>query len=393
MFRQFDRSAMKVRRPRRSSFAIRPAYDALEGRQLLSVPAAVSPLATPARAEGALVGRATLDAALRHHRDQAGVPAHVIKLNYRNFPKAKQPGPTVTVIGHVAAGSYEFTNFDGPLPANSTAASTTMLGISNRGTTIGYSTDLKQYSNYLNFTANPLKSNSASTLTFKGLAYASADAINSAGTVVGGDENDAFYESRGRLQTFIPPGGTYADAFGINDRGTIVGNYSIGNAGPGFIRVNANRFITINPPSDSTDLNATGINNNGLVVGYYYYHVGPRYVTRGFLANEKSARNGAITATPIPDPTIPHELGATVVFSVIYGVNDKGIAVGDYEDSLNGLHGFLYNTKTGQYTFLDDPSGRAATSITGITDSGEITGDYFDRKGLSHGFVAVPIKH
>jgi uncharacterized membrane protein len=327
------------------------------------------------------------------HCDQAGVPAHVVKANDRNFPKAKQPGPTVTVIGHVAAGSYEFTNFDGPLPEKSTATVTTISGISNRGTTIGYSTDSKQYSNYLNFTANPLKSNSASTLVFKGLQYAGADAINSAGTIVGGDENAAFYESRGRLKTFIPPGGTYADAFGINDRGTIVGNYSIGNAGPGFIRVNANRFITINPPSGSTDLNASGINNKGLVVGYYYYYVGRRQETRGFVANEKSARNGAITATPIPDPTIPHELGATVVDSGFYGINDKGIAVGYCYDSFSDLHGFLYNTKTGQYTFLDEPSGGGSTSITGITNSGEITGDYIDRKGLSHGFVAVPIKH
>jgi hypothetical protein len=350
----------------------------------------VLPPATPA--PGALLGRALLDAALPHHRDHARVPAHVVKVNYPDFPQAKQPGPTITVIGHVAAGSYEFTNFDGPPPEKSTAALTLMLGISNRGTTVGHSTDQEHYLNRLQFTANPLKSNSASTLIFNGLPYATPFGINSAGTVVGDDGNfNAFYESRGKLKTFIPPGGTAATAFGINDRGTIVGHYSIGNAGPGFIRVNANRFITINPPSGSTSANATGIDNKGLVVGYYY--VGPGITPHGFLANEKNARKGAITATPIPDPTIPHELGATVVCSAVYGINDKGIAVGDYGDSFSGFHGFLYNTRTGQYTFVDDPSGGGTTLITGITDSGEITGDYLDAKGLFNGFVAVPIKH
>ena len=55
----------------------------------------------------------------------------------------------------------------------------------------------------------------------------------------------------------------------------------------------------------------------------------------------------------------------------------------------------VYNTNTGKYTFLDDPSeafdnGVEVTQITGITNSGEITGFYSDANGVFHGFVATP---
>ena len=68
--------------------------------------------------------------------------------------------------------------------------------------------------------------------------------------------------------------------------------------------------------------------------------------------------------------------------------------MGYYGDSTTSQHGFLYNTKTGQYTFLDDPSeafdnGVEVTQITGITNSGEITGFYSDANGVFHGFVAT----
>ena len=69
--------------------------------------------------------------------------------------------------------------------------------------------------------------------------------------------------------------------------------------------------------------------------------------------------------------------------------------MGYYGDSTTSQHGFLYNTNTGQYTFLDDPSeafnnGVEVTQITGITNSGEITGFYSDANGVFHGFVANP---
>ena len=152
--------------------------------------------------------------------------------------------------------------------------------------------------------------------------------------------------------------------------------------------------LTINAPSGPNVVNAQGINNKGLVVGFY---VGTDGQVHGFMASQGAAKNGTLTATAIADPTIPAvagEPGATFVFSQILGINDQGIAVGYYGDSTTSQHGFLYNTRAGHYTFLDDPSeafhdGVEVTQITGITNSGEITGFYSDANGVFHGFVAT----
>jgi len=176
----------------------------------------------------------------------------------------------------------------------------------------------------------------------------------------------------------------------------IVGQYTTAaGTTPGFVRLNNGKsFITINAPSGPDIVNAQSINNNGLVVGFY---VGADGQDHGFTANVKNLKGGTITATPIADPSIPRvlgEIGATFVFSQVLGVNDKGIAVGYYGDSTTSQHGFLYNTKSGVYTFLDDPAeqfnnGVEVTQVTGITNSGEISGFYTDVVGVAHGFVAT----
>ena len=228
----------------------------------------------------------------------------------------------------------------------------------------------------------------------------SANGINSAGTVVGTDGNgNAFFTSRGKINTFIPTGGMSAVAFGINDHGTIVGQDVISSTmTPGFVRLNGGKsYITINAPSGPDVVNAQSINNNGQVVGFY---VGNDGQDHGFMANVRNLKGGSITGTAIADPTIPNvpgEPGATFVFSQILGVNDKGIAVGYYGDSTTSQHGFIYNTHTGVYTFLDDPNeafnnGVEVTQITGINNAGEITGFYSDASGVFHGFVATAPK-
>ena len=224
--------------------------------------------------------------------------------------------------------------------------------------------------------------------------------VNKEGVVVGTDGNgNAFYLSHGKVKTFIPNGGSAATAFGINDQGH--------DRRP--VHQRRRRDARLHPgqrqdvrsrstprPGPNT-VNAQGINNRGLVVGFY---VGNDGQDHGFMANENAAKKGvhSLTGTAIADPTIPTvagEPGATFVFSQILGINDKGIAVGYYGDSTTSQHGFIYNTHTGKYTFLDDPSeafnnGVEVTQITGITNSGEISGFYSDANGVFHGFVANP---
>jgi probable HAF family extracellular repeat protein len=292
----------------------------------------------------------------------------------------------ITVINVVNSGGYQFTNFDGPTP---NSQGTTINGISNTGTLVGFTT-----ANGVNssFTANPTQSTAATALNINNSTTAMANGINSAGTVVGSDGNgNAFFLNGGTVVTFAPNGGSPAQAFGINDHGAIAGQYTTNAASPGFV-MSGQTLTTINSPVGPNIVNAQGINNNGLVVGFY---VGTDGQDHGFKFNLASAVNNMGTGTAIADPTIvPVEQGATFVFSQILGINDHGIAVGYYGDSTTSQHGFIYNTNTGAYTFLDDPNegfsnGVEVTQITGINNSGEITGFYTDTAGLAHGFVAT----
>ncbi|MFI5456223.1 MAG: hypothetical protein ACHRXM_12315 [Isosphaerales bacterium] len=341
-----------------------------------------------------LEARALLNAAMPHHVHDVRVSAHVLDVKQHPVQQSQAHGPNVTFIDRISNNGYQFTNFDGPTPGTAAGTGTNMNGISNKGAAVGFTID--NNGNFSNFTANPLKSRTATILNINGSTKAMALGSNSAGTVVGTDGNgNAFFFNHGKVKTFIPTGGSSAIAFGINDHGTVVGQYVTSTATPGFIRVKPNSYITINAPSGPNTVNAQGINNQGLVVGFY---VGTDTQVHGFIASEKAATNGTLTGTAIVDPSIPvvpGEPGASFVFSQILGINDHGIAVGYYGDSTTSQHGFLYNTKTGVYTFLDDPNeafakGVEVTQITGITNSGEITGFYSDANGVFHGFVATP---
>ncbi len=296
----------------------------------------------------------------------------------------------ITILNVANSNGYQFTNFDGPTP---NGAGTTINGISNTGTVVGFSMANNGVLN--NFTANPLTSTNATLLNINNSTDAMANGINSAGVVVGTDGNgNAFTLNGTSLVTFIPNGGTSAVAFGINDNGLVAGQYTT-SAGttPGFV-LNGSSVTTINSPTGPDVVNAQGINNNGLVVGFY---VGTDGNDHGFKFNLSSAVNGVGTGTTIADPTIPSvpgESNATFMFSQVLSVNDKGIAVGYYGDSTGSQHGFIYNTNTGMYTFLDDPNeqfdnGVEVTQITGINNAGEITGFYTDANGEAHGFVAL----
>ncbi len=300
-------------------------------------------------------------------------------------------------LANAADGSviYNFTNFGGPGSGSAAGAGTNMNGIANNGAAVGFGID--NAGTFTNFVRNP--SGTFTTLnSVNAVPGSMAFGINSAGDVVGAQNGAAF---------FLPPGGpvqTLASAtppsaaFGINDNGNIVGQFTSGAATPGFYIANnaGQNFVTVNAPSGPNTVNAQGVNNNGLIMGFY---VGTDGQDHGFMAPVGTAVGGMLTGTPITDPIIPPvsgEPGATFVFSQILGINDNGLAVGYYGDSTTSQHGFFYDTHTGQYTFLDDPfegfsNGVEITQITGITDSGEITGFYSDANGVFHGFVASPL--
>jgi len=333
----------------------------------------------------ALEGRALLSVASPRHLQVPGIvhAAATRPVNVVITPLSSTPLPR--------AGNYRFFNFDGPTPGTNANTGTNINGISNSGLTVGYT--ISNNATNTNFVARPRYSLIASVSNVSGATSAAAFGINNSSTVVGSTgTGSAFISTRQTVRTFLPTGATTATAFGINDRGVIVGQEVTGSTSPGFIRVRDNSYITVNAPSGPNTVNVQGINNRGQVVGFA---VGANGQTYGLTADQRNARNGVLTAQAVADPTIPvvaGEPGATFAFSQILAVNDRGVAVGYYGDSTGSQHGFLYNTNTGRYTFLDDPSvafhnGVEVTQITGITNSGQLSGFYSDAAGVFHGFV------
>ena len=288
----------------------------------------------------------------------------------------------------VTKGGFTFINFDPSLGTLGTGSNAN--GISNKGHAVV--TVINSDGSFTNFIGTPNQ-----TLQLNLAPTALAFGANVNGAIVGTNNGAAFYiPPRGTPQALSSPAGA-SSAFGINDKGQVVGQYTNASGQtPGFFLSNmASKAITINASSGPNVVNAQGVNNFGLIVGFY---VGTDGQDHGFMANLSNAKNHVLTGTPIPDPVIPAvagEPGATFVFSQVLAVNDAGIAVGYYGDSTASQHGFIYNTNTGKYTFLDDPSeafsnGVEVTQITGITDSAELTGFYTDAAGAAHSFTACP---
>jgi hypothetical protein len=302
-----------------------------------------------------------------------------------------QPGHAAPIVSN----GYTFTNFYPPNSGNIAGAGTNINGIANNGATVGFAIgDDGVLTNYIRDADG-----TTTQLNFKFGSNAMALGINSAGDVVGTENGAAFIVPHGGSpQTLgIPTGATAA--FRINDNGNIVGQYASGGNFPGFFLANSagSGLASIFSPFGAivNVTNIQGVNDNGRAVGFY---AGTDGQYHGLTANLASELNGVLIGTAVADPSIPNvagEPGATFVFSQILGVNDQGIAVGYYGDSTTSQHGFLYNTDTGAYTFLDDPSeqflnGAEVTQITGINDLDEITGFYSDSAGVFHGFVACP---
>ncbi len=273
-----------------------------------------------------------------------------------------------------AGSTYNFNSFDGP----NSAAGTTVDGISNSGDIVGFSID--NGDNVTNWIRN---TNGTFTLLDTLPMGSLANGINVSRTVVGQNGASAFSLSNGVVTTLpnFNANTTAEVAFGINDHGTIVGTYTDGvsNTSPGFIYANG-QFTNINPFSNDLAVNAQGINNNGLLAGFYTMD---GVTSHGFLYDAASQ-----TFSFLADPNVSNFL-----FSQVLGINDHNEAVGYYGTTNGSQHGFLYNINTGQYTFLDDPdaadlNGVSITQITGVSNSGEITGFYVGADGLQHGFYA-----
>jgi hypothetical protein len=189
-----------------------------------------------------------------------------------------------------------------------------------------------------------------------------------------------------RFQTFDNPADpTFNNLLGINNEGLIAGFYGSGDAGhpnQGYLLTPPNSFTPVNIPSEA-QTQLTGLNDTGITVGYFYPTNNGVLLDNQFGFYEKA---GLFTAVNNPKtPTQPNP--GVLIENQLMGVNNKDIAVGFYNDASGNSHGYTYNIDTGAFSAdINDPAA-VSTVTAAINEAGLLVGFYTDSAGGIHGFV------
>jgi hypothetical protein len=172
---------------------------------------------------------------------------------------------------------------------------------------------------------------------------------------------------------------------GINNEGVIDGFYGSGNAGDpneGYLTSASGAFTPVEFPG-AAQTQANGLNDRGVVVGYFYPTNNGVPLDNQFGFYEKGG-----VFRPVNDPHTPtHPDPGVLIENQVLGVNDHDIAVGFYNDATGNSHGYTYDIRTGVFSAdINDPNA-VSTVTAAINNEGQIAGFYTDAAGVTHGFL------
>lgn len=187
-----------------------------------------------------------------------------------------------------------------------------------------------------------------------------------------------------------PGDANFNQLLGINDGGVIVGYFGDGNviANNGYALVPQNHYAVENftnlPAGDSaSQTQAIGIDSRALpdIVGFYTDAM--TGFTHGFLDS-----NGVQTTLDDPAGTPPN-VAATA--QNLLGINNNGRAAGFWMDNDGHEHGFVVNIHTLRFTEIPPGvfPGAVATQASDITDNNTVCGFWTDASGNDHGFTGI----
>jgi hypothetical protein len=260
-----------------------------------------------------------------------------------------------------------------------------LLGINNAGTIAGYFG--------IGSTANPNKGYTLdppygqanyTNENFPGSFQTQVTGLNNTGQTVGfwadtaGDNFGWVKSGVNFIQVVDPltpigaPGTTTMNqVLGVNDNNQAAGFYTDANgATHGYVyNILTGTFTPINV-AGATNVTATGINNSGLVSGFFTANGN----TMGFLEN--------VNGTGLQTFEVP---GSTN--TMFLGLNNKGQEDGTYIDANGIMHGLLFTTATQTVTNVDDPNGIGTTTINGLNDNGQLVGFYVGGDDFTHGVL------
>ncbi|GAC1366087.1 MAG: hypothetical protein NVSMB44_29040 [Ktedonobacteraceae bacterium] len=178
---------------------------------------------------------------------------------------------------------------------------------------------------------------------------------------------------------------TFNQLLGINNQGVIAGYFGSGTVVNGTLH--PNKGYTLSRPygqgnytnenfPGSVQTQVTAINNSGATTGFWVDAKGNNF---GFIK-----RHG--TFTSYKDPNTGTSNGVQV--NQLLGLNNNRVAVGFYTDSAGNDHGYTLDLEKGTFTELPTANIPGAVSVmaTGINDNGDIVGTETDAAGVMHGF-------
>lgn len=171
---------------------------------------------------------------------------------------------------------------------------------------------------------------------------------------------------------------TFNQLLGINNHGVIAGYFGSGAAG------HPNKGYTLSSPygqgnyknenfPGSVQTQVTAINNTGYTAGFWVDGNGNNF---GFIQ-----WHGVFTS--YNNPNTP---AGTTTVNQLLGLNDKGIAVGFYTDAAGNNHAYKLNQSNGKFTAITPPNATSAVA-TGINDNGDITGFLTSTSNTIVGFL------
>lgn len=176
---------------------------------------------------------------------------------------------------------------------------------------------------------------------------------------------------------------TFNQELGINNSGMIAGYFGSGAAGhpnQGYTTIPPYTSFTPENFPGSVQTQVTGLNNMGTTVGFWSNSNNGVGLDSNFGFTDVG---GTFTNVNNPNTAI-----TPPVFNQLLGVNDSNIAVGFYTDAGGVTHGYTYNIASKTFSAdINDPNAVGNTTAAAINNAGEIAGFYTDAGGAFHGFL------
>ena len=179
---------------------------------------------------------------------------------------------------------------------------------------------------------------------------------------------------------------TFNQLLGINNHGVIAGYFGSGAAG------HPNKGYTLFPPygqgqyqnenfPGSVQTQVTGLNDKGVTVGFWSSMNNANMVNDNFGFWEKNGK--------FHNADFPTGDAASPPVDQLLGVNDSNVAVGFWTDANGNNHGYKVNIKTMRFSVVTDPNAPSASlTAAAINSGGDIAGFYTSpATGSTDGFL------